>query len=743
MSNMATQTVYEAPRPAAKPGETVVTSTCGHNCGGRCVVNAHIVDDKITRITTDMRPFDPDHPPLPACARGVAQIERVYHPDRLKYPMRRVGPRGSGQFKRISWEEALDEVARELLRVRETYGNAAILDASRSGNLSMLHSRSGAKRFLNMFGGCTDLWSSMSCEAEIFAVRHTFGPKIPYKAAGREPTDYVNSKLILMWCWSPADGTFGTATPQYLKYAKKQGARIICIDARRTRTSKQLADEHIFIKPSTDAAALIAMAYVIVSEGLHDQTYCDTYVQGFDEVTLPKDAPGGSSYRAYLLGESDGVPKTPEWASERCGMPAETIRLLALEFGNTKPAALQCGYAPGRTTNGEQFHRAAYALAAITGNIGVVGGNTGCSNGATGRAGVRGLPEGDNPIDSKVSAPELADMLAKGKAGGYPADIKLIYSCGGNLFNQAPNANKMAQNLDGVEFIVGQDHFLTPTTRYADIVLPATTFWERNDVHVPWAGALHYAIYMKQAIPPMYECRNDMDIFTDLAQRVGINGYNIHSEEEWLRDFTKDAVDDFDAFKENGVARFPKPEDAVAFAKQIRDPEKHKFSTPSGKIEIYSSTIAKKPNYYGLGEISPIPTWVPPINPVTDPDVDFPLALISAKSRARTHSIHGNQKILARVDPEDLWMNSADADSRGIANGQMVRVFNSQGVSTLPARVNDDIAPGVVGMKDGAWYSPGPDGADTEGCANILSADRPSPAGATTYNTNFVEVEPA
>ena len=425
---MAIQTVYEAPRPAAKPGETVVTSTCGHNCGGRCVVNAHIVDDKITRITTDMRPFDPDHPPLPACARGVGQIERVYHPDRLKYPMRRTGPRGSGQFERISWDEALDEVARELLRVREQYGNAAILDASRSGNLSMLHSRSGAKRFLNMFGGCTDLWSSMSCEAEIFAVRHTFGPQISYKAAGREPTDYINSKLILMWGWSPADGTFGTGTPQYLKYAKEHGVRIICVDARRTRTSKQLADEHIFIKPSTDAAALIAMANVIVSEGLHDQAYCDKYVQGFDEATLPDGAPVGASYRAYLMGDSDGVPKTPAWAATRCGLPAETIRRLALEFGSAKPAALHCGYAPGRTTYGEQFHRAAYALAAITGNIGVVGGNTGCSNGATGRAGVKGLPEGDNPIDSKASAPELADMLARGKAGGYPADIKLIYS---------------------------------------------------------------------------------------------------------------------------------------------------------------------------------------------------------------------------------------------------------------------------------------------------------------------------
>jgi anaerobic dimethyl sulfoxide reductase subunit A len=740
---MAIQTLYEAPRPVAKPGETVVTSTCGHNCGGRCVVNAHVIDGRIQKISTDSRRWNPDHPPLPACARGVGQIERVYHPDRLKYPMRRTGPRGSGQYERISWDEALDEVASELLRVRGKYGNGAIFDGSRSGNLSMLHNRTAAQRFLRMFGGCTELWSNMSCEAEVYSVRATFGTKTPYKAAGREPTDYVNSKLILMWGWSPADGTFGTGTPQYLKHAKEQGVRIVCIDPRRTRTSKQLADEHIFIRPSTDTAALIAMTYVIVSKGLHDQAYCDRHVQGFDEATLPDGAPAGASYRAYLMGEADGLPKTPEWAAEITGIPAETIRRLAIEFGSTKPAALQCGYAPGRTNFGEQFHRAAYALAAITGNVGIVGGSSGCSNGATGRNGIGNLPAGDSPIDSKVAAPQLADLLARGKSGGYPADIKLIYSCGGNLFNQAPNSKKMAESLDDVEFIVGQDHFLTPTTRYADIVLPATTFWERNDVHVPWAGALHYAIYMKQAIPPMYECRDDIEIFSDLALRVGINGYNNHSEEDWLRDFTKEAIDDFDTFKEKGVARFPKPEDAVAFAKQIRDPENHKFATPSGKIEVYSSMMADTPNPYGLGTMPPIPTWIPQIDTETDPDAQYPLNLCSSKSRARTHSIHGNQKKLGRVDPDDIWMNTEDAAARGITDGQLVRVFNSRGVTKLPACVTDDIAPGTVSIKEGAWFTIGEDGVDTEGSANMLSADRAAPSGATTYNTNFVDVQPA
>src|ERR1700674_2611288 len=230
---MAQASLYEAPRRAPRPGETVVTSTCGHNCGGRCVVDAHVVDGRIVKISSDARKWQPESPPLPACARGVGQIERTYHPDRLQHPLRRVGPRGAGQFERVSWDAALDEVAREMLRVRARYGNAAILDCSRTGSLSMLHGRNAAKRFLYRFGGCTDLWSNLSAEAEIFALRMTYGTKALSKTAGREPTDYVNSKLIVMWGWSPADGTFGTGTQQYMKWAKQQGVRIICVDPRR------------------------------------------------------------------------------------------------------------------------------------------------------------------------------------------------------------------------------------------------------------------------------------------------------------------------------------------------------------------------------------------------------------------------------------------------------------------------------------------------------------------------------
>ena len=733
---MSRRILYEAPRVAAAPGETVVTSTCGHNCGGRCVVNAHVREGRIVKISTDPRKWTAEMPPLHACVRGFGQMERVNHPDRVRYPLRRTGPRGAGQFERISWDEALDAVARQMRRVRDTYGPAAILDCSRTGSLSMLHNaRVTAQRLLHRFGGCTELWSNISAEAEVFAVHMTYGSKADYKSGGREPTDYVNSRLIVMWGWSPGDGTFGTGTLQYLKLAKKQGTRIVCVDPRVTRTSYELADEHIFIRPSTDAAALIAMAYVIVTEGLHDQAFLNRHVLGFDEAHLPNGAPEGASYRSYLLGLADGVRKTPAWAATITGMPAETIRRLAIEYATTKPAALQCGYAPGRTANGEQFHRAAYALAAITGSVGTPGGNSGVSNGATGRGGIRSLPPGPNPAGARVATPLLADLLERGRGGGYPADIKMVYSVGGDLFNQTPNIHKTAAAAERLEFMVVHDHFVTPTARYADIVLPATTFWERNDVHTPWAGAGHYVIFMKQAVPPMYECRNDFDICADIARRLGIDDYSDKTEEEWLRELTRDTIDDFETFRAQGLARLPAPDDAVAFAKEIRDPERHPFSTPSGKIEIYSMAIAAKPDPYGLGPISPIPTWVPDAH-----DARYPLRLVTPKSRARTHSIHDNQPILRRADRDDVWINTADAAARGIVDGQPVRVFNQRGATSLPARVTDRVAPGVVSIREGAWFTPGADGEDTHGCANVLTDDRASPAAAATFNTCYVEI---
>jgi formylmethanofuran dehydrogenase subunit D len=259
-------------------------------------------------------------------------------------------------------------------------------------------------------------------------------------------------------------------------------------------------------------------------------------------------------------------------------------------------------------------------------------------------------------------------------------------------------------------------------------------------MHVPWSGAGHYALFMRQAIEPVGECRNDLDICADLAQRLGVEGYNDKTEEVWLREFCAGTeIGDFEAFREQGLARLPAPDDAVAFAREVRDPQRHPFSTPSGKIEVYSTSIAANPDMYGLGAIAVVPTYIHPY----DDDPRHPLLMVTPKSRARTHSIHDNQEILARADRQDVWLHPDDAAARGIADGAKVRVFNQRGATIVPVRVTDRIVRGVVSLREGAWFTADAEGRDTRGCANVLTADRSAPSGASTYNTGQVEVEPA
>lgn len=721
--------------------ERVFSSTCPHNCGGRCVVRAHVRDGRIVGISTDESPWTPELPSLRACGRGFAAADRVNHKDRLLHPQRRVGARGEGRFERCSWDEALDLVAERMLSIRERHGAAAILDCSRTGSTTMLHSRATVGRLLNMFGGCTQLWGSLSNEAELFAIEQTFGVR-EAKATGREGIDYVNSKLIVMWGWGPADGTFGTNTVQYLNRAKQAGVKIVSVNPRRSASLARLAERNYPIRPGTDTAMLLAMAWTILGEGLHDQAFLDQYTVGFDPAHLPPGAAPGSDFRSYVEGAVDGVPKTPSWAAEITGIPAEDIADLAREYATSRPAALHTGYAPGRTAGGEQFHRAVYTLAAMTGNIGVPGGNCGSSGGAKAVRMGR-LPTGTNPTGARVNSSLMADVILRGKAGGYPSDIKMVYSACGDLLNQISNLNKSVEAFKGLELVVVQDQFVTPTARFADVLLPAAGGFERNDVHVPWSHAGHYALFMQKAIEPPGECRTDYDICAELAHRLGIEGYDAESEDGWLRGFVAESeIDDYETFKASGVARLPAPVHAVAFAKEIADPANHPFPTPSGKIEIYSTRLAEEPDPYGLGPIPPIPTWVDPFEGVSDPRRGrYPLQLVTPHSKARTHSTHANQPMLHKLDPAGVGIHPADAAARGIRDGQPVRVYNDRGALVLPAVVTDGMALGVVSITEGTWWQPDDGGLDWGGNPNVLSVDRPSACGATTYNSCLVEVE--
>jgi len=489
---------------------------------------------------------------------------------------------------------------------------------------------------------------------------------------------------------------------------------------------------------------LIAMAHVMITEDLHDKKFLDTYTVGFDK------------FKSYVLGEEDGCPKTPEWAEPITGVPAETITTLAREYATQKPSKLLTLGAPGRTAFGEQFHRAASTLASMAGNIGIYGGDPAgfglcplgiqpnTSTGLISRKMPGNLPEGARQRPA-IHITKVWDAVLKGREGGYAADAKMVYITNGNPVNQFMNTNKAVKALMSLETIVVHEQFLTPTARYADILLPVNTQFERNDIVRPWQAG-PYCIYMNKAIDSLYESKSDLEICTELAEKLGISGYSDCSEDEWLREFWEDAKEmtdtkplpDYDTFKKDGVVKFKIEKPAISFQQQIENPKENPFPTPSGKIEIYSTKLEERKD----PKLPPIPTYIETWEGRHDPLAEkYPLQLITTHTKRRIHANMANIPWMNTLEPQTVWMNPVDAEARSVSHGDKARVVNDRGVVVLAVKVTERIMPGVVSIDQGAWFSPDKNGVDRGGCGNVLLKDEHSPGGAFCSNTCLVQIE--
>jgi len=757
------QNVNKKAAIASSRGEVMIRTGCpSHNCGGRCLLRVYLKDGVITRIDGDDRPDTIEAPQLRPCPRGRAYRRRQYHPDRLRYPLKRTGRRGEGKFERISWDEALDLVASELSRVKGKYGTSALFVPYGTGSYNQINGRQTATRLLHLFGGCLGFYNSYSWACITPATLTVYGTT----TTGNQRQDWLNSRYILMWSWNPAEMRDGTNSEYFVKLARERGARVVCLDPRLTPSAIALADEWIPIRPGTDAAMMSAMAYVMITENLYDADFIRTHSVGFDETQMPPGFEAEETYKDYIIGRRDGLPKTPGWAESICGVPAETIVRIAREYATTKPAMLYSGYGLQRRAYGEQAVRAACVLAALTGNIGVHGG---WASGLGNQAPDGGpfwlvFPVGENPVKASIPSFLWTEAVLRGREMGpeegvvgvpkLDNNIKLLYVVASNcLINQHANTNRTAKILSDeslVEFIVVHEQFMTPTARFADVVLPACTQFETWGLEDGWKYG-DEVILMPKILEPLPGTKSDYAICAEVAKRLGFGekyteGRDEKQWVEWMLDVYRQTrfpdLPSLDELLEKNLGVWARPvsNPAIAFEDFRREPEKYPLPTPSGKIEIFSARLHQlgKP-----AEIPAVPRYIQEWeSPFGEEAKKYPLQAIGHHYLARVHSTHHNNDWLREAFPQRVFINPVDAEERGIKTGQPVKVFNERGALILPCRVTLKIRPGVVAIPQGAWWEPDEDGLDRGGNINVLTSERWSPyAFGNTQHTIMVQVE--
>lgn len=747
--------------PIPDEEERIIATGGINNCGGICVIRPHVRENCMLQIESDCRA---DHAPqIRACVRGRGYRKTFLNPDRLRYPMRRLGERGGNKYERISWAEAATAIADEMTRTGKLFGPGSRYLVHGSGVRGIMNPGALTTRLLALDGGYLDAFNTYSSACVTYISDYVYGTPV----AGNSASTLLDTKLLILWASNPAETIYGPERNFYLSQLKKKGVRIIVIDPRLSQTGVTYADEWFAIRPSTDAALADALAYTILEEGLEDRHFMDTYCLGFDEEHMPEGVPYGESYRSYLFGVKDGIAKTPEWAEKITGIEAGRIRGLAREYARAKPACIDAGLGVQRQGNGEQAARGMMMLACLTGNVGVSGG----SNGGNASMIVEHKPLQNrvhpvrNPYPGKIPTFLWTKAIEDG-TGMTPqgdrlkgvekleSNIKMLFCIAGNtMINQHSDINdtiRILRSPSNCEMIVCSDIFMSPSARFADLILPATSVFEGENMIGSWAGSNYYLKH-NQVIRPFFECRFEWDWLKEVAEKLGVfDEFTAGMPElrQWLEENyrimreTEPELPDYETFSREGGWQYRKQIKTVAFETEIQNPEQFPFPTPSGKIEIFSKRLYD----YQQEDISAIPRYMPCAEGPEDPLKErFPLQLVGWHTRRRCHSIHDNNEWQEEVEAPGLWMNPKDAEERGIVQGELVEVFNSRGCVRIPAVVTERIRQGVAAMAQGAWYTPDKDGVDTRGSINVLtSAAHPTPiCKGNPQHTNLVEVRKA
>ncbi len=761
---------------AAASPEQIIWSSCNVNCGSRCPLLLHVADGRIVRVDGENTGDDTlGSQQIRACPRGRAIRQRIYNADRLKYPMKRVGKRGEAKFERITWPEAYDAIANSLKTTIAQHGNQAVYINYGTGTLGGTMTKSWPNastpiaRLMNCVGGYLDQYGDYSAAQIEAAYPYYYGGWVDSNSFD----DAVNSKLVVLWGNNPMETRMsGGGQTFVLEEAKKIGnVKVVVVDPRYTDTAVSMADQWVPLRPGTDAALVAGLAHVMISESLHDQEFLDTYCVGFDEDHMPDGVPANSSYKSYVMGLGpDETEKTPQWASKITGVSARTITTLAREIASAKPCMISQGWGPQRHNIGDVTARAVFLLAALTGNVGLPGGGTGAREGSYSLPGAA-LPTLTNSVKATISMFTWTEAIERGAEMTATADgvqgvdkltapIKFIWQYAGNaLINQHGDANRTAQILaddSKCEMVVVIDNQMTASARYADILLPDVSNAEQSDlVNQGAAGDLGYIISASQAIQPLFESKTIYEMCTEIAKRLGVERQFTEgkTQDEWLREIyaglqkQEPDLPGFDALRSQGIWKKKNPDGHVVPLQGFRDdPVKNPLTTPSGKIEIYSKQLLELSQKWTLpsgDKINPLPAYMAVREGPEDPmKSKYPLQCIGHHYKSRTHSTYGNVPWLEEAHPQTVWINTADANARGIKTGDQVYVFNDRGRIKIPAKVTLRIAPGVASVPQGAWYNPDSHGVDQGGCMNTLTTQHPTPlAKGNGQHTNLVQIE--